>query len=334
MLNQVVTAKDFHVQLIELEVPKMIQGHVLIETEYSAISPGTECLAIESSENRSLHLGYSAVGKIIDKSDEIDTFQLEDRVACYGAPYVKHAKYLLVPKNLCAPVPDGVDSKEAALCGLGAIAIHALRKSDIKFGETVLVAGLGVLGQIIAQIGEAAAYQIIGFDLLEERSRTLAQFTNISSFHDLNGLSLYIEQVTQKKGVDHAVLCANGKNSTLIDDSLDLICDRGRINIVGDLEMHFSRSKLFAKEAEVFISRAGGPGRYDAVYERDGIDYPYGYVRWTEGRNIMEYIRLLRTGKIQMSPYTKDIIELADVTDAYREIQDKRTPALTKLIRF
>ncbi|WP_349408603.1 zinc-binding alcohol dehydrogenase [Pseudalkalibacillus sp. SCS-8] len=334
MLNQVVTAKDRNVELIEMDVPKIEKGHLLLETEYSAISPGTECLLIRSSDQGLRHLGYSAVGKVIEVSPDMTGFSVGDRVACYGAPYVKHANYLLVPKNLCAKVPDEVDPKSAALAGLGAIAIHALRQSDIRFGESVFVAGLGVLGQIIAQIGNAAAYQVCGFDVLEQRSRMLHQFTAIPTFHEQKDLTSFIQWMTDGRGVDHAILCANGKDTSLIDESLDLLCDRGVVNIVGDLDLNFSREKMFAKEARMLISRAGGPGRYDMSYEKGGVDYPYGYVRWTEGRNMAEYLRLVKNLRIDMSPYTTDVVCLKDLSEAYKEIQEKRSFSLTKLIQF
>ncbi len=322
-------------ELVELDIPTCTEHAVLIRTEYSAISPGTEMLIINSTKkNKSLsHLGYSAVGIVVEVGDKVKHIQVGQRVACYGAPYVKHAQYLLVPSPLAAPVPSHVDPKEAAFAGLGAIAIHAIRQAELQFGESVAVVGLGILGQIMAQIADAAALQVFATDLLSSRCDILRDRGLKHVSYSIEDMQNKMNEVTEGQGVDSALLCASGKND-LIDRSMDWIRDRGKIVIVGDLEMSFSRSKMFGKEANILISRAGGPGRYDKEYETDGRGYPLGYVRWTEGRNIAEYIRLLAEQRIQVSPLISHEYSLEDAPQAYDVIINRTEDTLGILFKY
>lgn len=293
------------------------EGHVRIKTEFSAISPGTELSFLQKASEQLSLLGYSAVGIIEDIGENVPGFEIGQRVACYGAPYVRHAEWLTVPSNLITAVPDHVRPEEAAFAGLGAIAIHALRTADLRFGESSVIVGLGVLGQMIAQIAQSAAFQVLGLDLNMSRVQMLQSqgFNQVFSKQEL--LQEQLSRVTDGHGVDCVILCVGGSNDELINSSLEWIRDKGKIIIVGDISTSFSRRLMFGKEAQVLISRAGGPGRYDSSYENENRDYPIGYVRWTEGRNIGEYIRLLAEKRISVSPLISDCVPLIHAEAAY-----------------
>ncbi len=307
------------VALQETDDPNVKEGYLLIKTLYSAISPGTEKLVIRSSKSTPIDLGYSAMGIVEEVGNGISHFAKGDMVACYGAPYVGHRTKLLVPVTMCARIPESVSYQEAALGGIGAIAIHALRTGKLQFGETIAVVGLGPLGKLIAMIGEAAGYEVIGCDIDRNRVDQLLEH-RILATTSIEEMHTQLQVMTDGNGADAVFLCLGGKQSPLTAHSLEWIRDRGKIVIVGDVEPHFPRTLMFQKEAEILISRAGGPGRYDDTYEKKAIDYPYGYVRWTEGRNVKAYLRLVEKGKLNMSSFTKEIRAFHDVQATFQDV--------------
>lgn len=321
--------------IMEMEKPELPSRHVLIRTEYSAISPGTEMGFVRRGTDTAVGLGYSAVGIVEQVGEEVSDRHVGQRVACYGVPYVRHAEWLAVPTNLTTPVPDSVSPEEAAFAGLGAIAIHALRIAELKFGESAVVVGLGILGNIIAQISSAAAYRTVGLDLNTERTTILReQGQGFSHVYDTaSRLEANIGEATGGTGADAVILCASGPGEPLINQAMQWIRDRGKIVIVGDLTTEYSRGLMFGKEAQVLIARAGGPGRYDAGYERENRDYPIGYVRWTEGRNIGEYIRLLAEGRITVKPLITDIYPIERASEAYANYE-MPTQTIATLIKY
>ncbi|WP_186668393.1 zinc-binding alcohol dehydrogenase [Sporosarcina sp. BP05] len=329
-----IVASHQKVHIIESAKPTIEPSYVLVKTLHSAISPGTELSLVGISKDREISLGYSAVGIVEECGENVEAFQIGDIVACYGAPYVGHSEFLLVPTTLCAKVPANVEPKEAALAGIGAIAIHALRVAKLGFGETVVVVGLGLLGQMIAKIAAAAAYDVIAFDVQSERAAMVNGEAGIRSFSTLSEMEAEIKECTQSYGVDAVLLCAGGKRSSLTSQSLEWIRNQGKVVIVGDIEPEFPRELMFAKEAQILISRAGGPGRYDPVYEKQAIDFPYGYVRWTEGRNVAEYLRLVSEKRIHVQSFLMDEVDFNDGPTAYDDLMNKKSVTLTKIINY
>jgi len=305
------------VLIIDKEKPQPHPGHVLIRVEYSAISPGTEMIYFKRKSEHLAEIGYSAVGIVEELGEGVSDLQIGQRVACYGAPYVQHAQWLSVPVNLTAVVPAHVDPKEAAFAGLGAIAIHALRVAELKFGESAVVVGLGILGNIIAQIAHAAAFRTTGYDFNEERAKMIRELGLTHFYGSQEQMEEQLPVSVGKHGADAIILCASGPGEVLINRSFSWIRDRGKIVIVGDLSTEYTRGLMFGKEAQVLISRAGGPGRYDASYEMDNRDYPIGFVRWTEGRNIGEYIRLLADKRITVQSLITDVYKIDEIEKAY-----------------
>jgi len=330
-----VAAQNGRIIIIETDEPELLPGHVLIRTEYSAISPGTETGIARRSGEKPVILGYSAVGIVERIGAGVEGIQPGERLACYGAPYVRHAERLAVPANLTAAVPEHVDPREAAFAGLGAIAIHALRVADLRFGESAIVAGLGIIGNLIAQIACAAAYRTVGLDINAERAMKLRQLGLRHVYSDPVEMEKQLPSAVGRAGADAVILCAGGPGEALINRALEKwLRDRGKIVIVGDLTAEFSRAAMFAKEAQVLISRAGGPGRYDAQYEKDNRDYPIGYVRWTEGRNVGEYIRLLSERLITAEPLITGEYPLDRHEEAYMNYLQGVPGTFGTLIRY
>lgn len=329
-----VAAEEGRIKMIEGEIPSVQDRYLLVKTVHSVISTGTELSVIRTSQNRTVYLGYSAAGRVVECGADTGSFYPGQLVACYGVPYVRHSEYLLVPKTLCSPVPDGVLPKEAAFAGVGAIAIHALRVAQLQFGESVVVAGLGVLGQIIAQISHACSYNVLPYEINVSRAQRFQSVSGLEVSKTRETLEERIKEKTHGYGADAVLLCAGGGHSPLTNESLDWIRDKGKIIIVGDVEPDFNRSRMFGKEAQIMISRAGGPGRYDAVYEKEAQDYPYGYVRWTEGRNMEEFLRLVSERRIEVNGYLQESVPFEKIHEAYEELQQENTSVLTRVIDY
>ncbi|OCT10562.1 hypothetical protein A8709_22190 [Paenibacillus pectinilyticus] len=316
-------------QVLELPNPEMIPQFVKVKTEYSVVSVGTELMMI--TNNGDANLGYSASGIVMEVGEGVTHVVPGQRVACYGVP--AHRELLLVPKHLVVPVPDGVTQQEAAFVGIGAIAIHALRQAKLSFGETIIIAGLGILGQVIARIAHAASYKVIGLELMEERCRMLEAIGAIAC-RNQDELQKAVESDQACKGADAVMLCASNRKFSMIDDAIGWLRDRGRVVIVGDTGTEFDRDLLFMKEASVHISRAGGPGRYEETYEQQGVDYPIGYVRWTEGRNMGEFLRLIDGHKIDIQSLITNECALDELPIMYQSCFEKPQKSLGIVVRY
>ena len=333
MMMKSIIAKNGKIEIEAQPLPDCAPAYVLVKTKYTAISPGTEMLLLQSSMNHPCRLGYSAVGEVIAVGEQVENIQVGDIVACYGAPYVSHSSYLHVPKTLIAKVPPQIPMQYAAFAAHGTIAIHAIRKAALQFGETVAIVGLGVLGQMIAKICSAAAYEVIAYDKLPERVAMIDGHKNIKAYSSLEDFELAIAEMTNGFGADAVLLCAGGKRSETTRRSLQWIRKQGKVVIVGDVEPDFDREDMFRKEAKITISRAGGPGRYDPLFEQQAIDYPFEYVRWTEGRNLQQYIRLLEKEAIDVAPFISSIESFENAKEVYNNLLTN-THELTKLFIY
>ncbi|MDF2724182.1 MAG: zinc-binding alcohol dehydrogenase [Paenibacillus sp.] len=331
---RVIIAKGGGILTADEPVPALKPGHALIRTVCSGISPGTELMVARRPNERPAPLGYSAAGYVEDPGD-CEWLTAGQRVACYGGPYVRHAEWLSVPRHLAVPIPDSVGFEEAAFVGLGAIAIHALRKAALHFGETVAVVGLGMIGQLVCQIAHAASFRVIAYDLIPERRRKLQEMLPACTVVErLEAMGTAASGMTGDAGVDAVLLCASGADGGMIDAALRWVRDRGHIVVVGDMKLDFNRALMFAKEANLTVSKAGGPGRGDARYELHGNDYPIGFVRWTEGRNMGEYIRLLEQRSIQVEPLIYDRYPLPQVLDAYVKYKEAPERTMGMVIQY
>ncbi|MCQ6559431.1 zinc-dependent alcohol dehydrogenase [Paenibacillus mendelii] len=298
---------------VDLPEPQIKPQYVKVKITYSSVSVGTELMMIRT--NPEAPLGYSAAGIVTEVGEGVTHVKPGQRVACYGTP--AHREVMLSPKHLTIPIPDGVSGEEAAFSGIGAIAIHALRQADLRFGETVVVVGAGILGQIIARIANASNYRVIGLEPMEERRSMLNQAGVTDACRDEDELKTSLNALTDGKGADAVLVCASNRKDSLIDSAIRWLRDRGKVVIVGDTGCEIDRDLLFMKEASVHISRAGGPGRYETDYEQLGFDYPIGYVRWTEGRNVQDFLRMLQEQRFDLQSLITDQVAFDELPDMY-----------------
>jgi len=340
--------------------PALRMGGVIVRNEYSLISAGTERASVQKRKDnifakaksnpdqvklvldqirqqgiRSVYrkvmtkleafgpLGYSSAGTVVAVAGDIDDFTVGDRVACGGGS-ANHAEVLFVPKNLCVKVPQGLSMQQAAFTTVGAIALQGVRMASPTLGETVAVVGLGLVGQLTVQILKAAGCSVIGIDL-DSHSVALAKSlgADVAFRRSGNGLVSDIQSYTHGIGADAVIITAATKSNDPVQLAGAIARDKGRVVLVGDVAITIPRAPYYMKELDFRISRSYGPGRYDSSYEEKGHDYPVGYVRWTERRNMEEFLRLVGTGKVDVKKLTTHIFHIDDAVKAYSMITGK-----------
>ncbi|NDJ34005.1 MAG: Gfo/Idh/MocA family oxidoreductase [Chloroflexi bacterium] len=262
--------------------------------------------------------GYSCAGEVIGASD---TMLIGQRVAGAGAGFANHAEFNAVPSNLLAAVPDGVSYHQAAFTTVGAIAMQGVRRAEVTLGETVVVVGLGLIGQLTAQILQAAGCTVIGTDLLAER-RTHAERAAGAHTAPPEDIDALVRDMTEGQGADRVILTASTRSSEPTNQAFSLCRERGRVVMVGAMGMDLERTAFYNKELDFVISRSAGPGRYDRAYEERGIDYPIGYVRWTEQRNMAAFLNLLATGRIEVDSLINATYPVQQAAAAYEAVRE------------
>ncbi len=274
-------------------------------------------------------LGYSTAGTVIDTGG-LAGLHVGQRVAAAGAGQANHAEVVSVPANLIAPVPEGVSLRDASFGAIGAIAIQGVRRAAPTLGERVVVVGLGLLGLITVQALRAAGCRVAGVEPIDAR-RALGK--------DL-GAELVLEPAeavdavmgwTDSVGADAVIVTASAKGDELVNDSVRMVRRKGRVVPVGDIGLGLAREALYEREADVLISTSYGPGRYDPSYEADGIDYPLPYARWTAGRNIEEFLRLLSEGLVQLDPLIQLELPVERAVEAYDALAGTPPPLAAAL---
>jgi len=247
----------------------------------------------------------------------VEEFRVGDRVAC-GGEGAAHAEVLCVPVNLCAKVPDGVSLEHAAFTTIGAIALQGLRQAGVTLGECVAVIGLGLLGQLAVQLLKANGCRVLGIDLdpakVAMAEKLGADKTMVRGDPNLEAA---VSAFSRGYGVDAVLITAAGSSNDPVELAVDMCRDRGRIVVVGGVKMDVPRDACYYKELEVRLSRSYGPWRYDPVYEEKGIDYPIGYVRWTEQRNMQAFLDLLAAGKLNLADLITHRFPFAQAEQAY-----------------
>jgi polar amino acid transport system substrate-binding protein len=355
-------------KILEVPYPMLSKGYILVRNHYSVISAGTEGKTVKDARlgyvgkamarkdevkkvintaktiglvdtyklmmnklDAPSALGYSCAGEIIAVADDITEFKIGDKVACAGAGAV-HAEVVAVPKNLCVKLADGVLLNEAAFTTLGAIALQGIRQADIQLGESCTVIGLGLLGQLTIQMLNAAGIQSIGVDI-DKNMVTLAKELGASYAIDRNteGIENSIRELTKGYGVDAVIITAATSSTDPIDFAGELCRHKGKVIIVGSVPTGFKRTAYYKKELELKMSCSYGPGRYDRDYEEAGVDYPYGYVRWTENRNMQAFADLLHHKKLNLAKLISHTFDFKEAPKAYQLIVDK-TEAFTGIL--
>ncbi|HEY6039886.1 MAG TPA: zinc-binding dehydrogenase, partial [Kofleriaceae bacterium] len=270
-------------------------------------------------------LGYSAAGRIVAVGDACDAYAVGDLVACAGAGYANHAELIWVPVNLCARIPERVAPEQAAFTTLGAIALHGVRQAEAKLGETVAVIGLGLLGQLAVQLLRASGCRVVGIDLdawKVELARDLGCDLALQRDDDVVQRT---RSVTAGRGVDAVIITAAASSNDPIVLAGELARERAHVVIVGDVSADIPRTPYYEKELDVRMSRSYGPGRYDKAYEDKGLDYPIGYVRWTEQRNMEAFLAALADQRVQIARLITHRIPIADAVRAYEVIGEPRS---------
>jgi predicted dehydrogenase/threonine dehydrogenase-like Zn-dependent dehydrogenase len=360
------------VSVTKVPAPLVEAGHVLVEVAYSLISAGTETAGVAQSGKslvqRALekperiqkvidHLksqgiqrtvarvrgqleqssptGYSCSGIVIQVGAGVTDLKAGDHVACAGAGYANHAEIVLVPRNLTVKLPEGCALRDAASMTLGSIAMQGVRRADLRLGEIVAVIGLGLVGQLTIQLLKAAGCRAIGFDLDERRVELAKQLGAEAAFSpntvDVNN---EINHLTANYGVDATIITAASSSNAIVQQAMEITRRKGRVVLVGDVGLALNRSPFYEKEIDFLISCSYGPGRYDTLYEEKGIEYPYAYVRWTENRNMQEYLRLVAEGKVQLDAILEREYELTQAEQAFEELRTAPEKPLGVLLRY
>lgn len=270
-----------------------------------------------------LALGYSCAGVVREAGRGVEEFRVGDRVACAGMNYASHAETVFVPKNLAVKIPDGVSFDEAAFVTLGAIALQGVRTAEAKLGDTVAVIGLGLLGQLTIQILKAAGCRVIGIDL-EPGKVELARLHEADAAVLRSGdVETAVKLFTDNFGVDAVIVTAAADTNDPIELAGMIARDRAIVAMVGAVRMDVPRKVYYEKELQLRLSRSYGPGRYDAQYEERGVDYPIGYVRWTERRNMREFLRLVATKAVRLHHLTTHRFPIGEAEQAYDIVTGK-----------
>jgi len=278
-------------------------------------------------------LGYSTSGIVIEIGKNITDINVGDRVACGGAQSAHHSEIDLVPRNLTVKIPGNVDMSEAAFATIGAIAMQGIRRAERSFGETIVIIGLGLLGNLGAQISNSQGYKVIGFDL-DKRRVDLAKSLGIESYtlKEVDPLKKVLER-TDGFGADAVILYVATDSSQPVNLAFDMCRQKGKVVLVGVCGLQLDREKMYKKELDFSISTSYGPGRYDRIYEEESIDYPIGYVRWTENRNMEEFVNMISQGKIRIKELFSATFPIEEATNAYRFLESKEKP-LAVLLKY
>jgi predicted dehydrogenase/threonine dehydrogenase-like Zn-dependent dehydrogenase len=275
-------------------------------------------------ENEMAHqgwaLGYSSAGEVIALGEGASEFAVGDLVACAGAGLASHAEVARVPVNLACPLPAGVDPRAGCSATVGAIAMQAVRRAEIGLGDRVLVIGLGLIGQLAAQLAAAAGAVVIGFDPVADRvarARSLGMHDGASHEDDL---AACVRRRTAGHGADAVIITAATKSDGPINLAMAQCRRRGRVIVCGDVALNPQRGDFYKKEIDLRMATSYGPGRYDAAYEVEGRDYPYGYVRWTARRNLESYLELLSAGRVDFHALVDVRAPIDDAGEVYRAL--------------
>ncbi len=347
-------------------------GTVLIQMNHSCISIGTEMSGVKSTglplwkramrqpqhvkkvvdmvladglaatrrlvqERLSVELptGYSGAGVVVEVGAGVDEFALGDRVACAGAQCAFHAEIVRVPQNLVVHIPGNVGFDVASSVALGAIALQGVRRAQPTLGETFVVIGLGILGQLTVQLLRANGCRVIGVDLDRSRIALAARHgMNFGVHPDDTDDVRQVARLTGGAGADGVIITAAGPSDAIVSAAFRMCRKKARVVLVGDVGLDLQRADFYVKELDFLISTSYGPGRYDAQYEEGGLDYPLAYVRWTEGRNMAEYLRLIADGALDLKPLIAAVHPIDQVDVAYRSLQGGAEKPLMVLLSY
>ncbi|MFI0235149.1 bi-domain-containing oxidoreductase [Streptomyces sp. NPDC016845] len=364
--------KSGELALLDVPAPGCKAGGVLVRSAFSLISTGTELMKVSEAgmsmvgKARSrpdqvakvmqsvaangvpatyrkvmgkldsyTPLGYSLCGVVEQVGAGIDDVKVGDLVACAGNEHALHAEVNWVPKNLYTPVPEGLAPRHAAFGTVGSIAMQGVRQGEPQLGEVALVIGLGLIGQLVVQLLTAAGVRVVGADPDPERC-ALAERSGADACGDpaSDAVKSAVAELTDGHGVDQVYLAAGGGSNQPVELAAELCRDRGRVVDIGKCRLDLPWNAYYEKELDVRFSRSYGPGRYDPSYELEGRDYPIGYVRWTERRNLACFLDLVARGRVDVEPLISHIAEFDDAVETYQSLKDGELKAVAVLFRY
>ncbi|MFJ9373028.1 bi-domain-containing oxidoreductase [Streptomyces sp. NPDC101455] len=364
--------KSGELAVLDVPVPGCKPGGVLVRSAYSLISTGTELMKVSEAGMSMLGkarsrpdqvakvmqsvatngvpatyrkvmgkldsytpLGYSLCGVVEQVGAGIDDVKVGDLVACAGNEHALHAELNWVPKNLYAPVPDGLAPRHAAFGTVGSIAMQGVRQGEPQLGEVALVIGLGLIGQLVVQLLTAAGVRVVGADPDPTRCELAARLGAAACGDPASAaVEAAVAELTGGHGVDQVFLAAGGGSNQPVELAARLARDRGRVVDIGKCRLDLPWNAYYEKELDVRFSRSYGPGRYDPSYELEGRDYPIGYVRWTERRNLACFLDLLARGRVDVEPLVSHIADFDDAVETYQRLKDGELKAVAVLFRY
>ncbi len=356
----------------DVPVPALQRGRVLVRTVASLISAGTERASVElvskgliqearqrpdlvkavvakvKSEGllntfasvrdkmaASSTLGYSAAGIVVEVADDVTEFHIGDRVSCAGVGFASHAEVLSVPKNLCVHLPDEVSFEAGAFGTLGAIALQGVRLAEPTLGESIVVIGLGLVGQLTVQLLKANGCRVFGLDLDPARVSLAMELGADRAVVSGDDAASEIDKWTRGRGADAVLITAATDSNQPVELAARVSRLKGRVIVVGMTGLDIPRAPFFSRELRLVISMSYGPGRYDPDYEERGHDYPLPYVRWTEKRNIESFLELVGDKRVDVERLTTHRFRIQDAERAYALISaDSSEPYLGVLLNY
>jgi predicted dehydrogenase/threonine dehydrogenase-like Zn-dependent dehydrogenase len=356
----------------EVPAPLVSEDEILVQVHYSCLSTGTEQFKVEASArplykklidkpkniekvlesirtqgiknaiakikgqvNKKNPIGYSVAGIVLEAGSKVGDIKKGDRVACAGDQIANHAEFIAAPRNLTVKVPENLSLKDASTVALGSIAFQGIRRCGPAVGENIVVLGLGLLGQITVQILKSAGCRVIGIDLdLQRIDKAISLGLEIGLDAGSEGIVEEVIRNTSGYGADSVIITATSQSSRVINQAMEMCRKKGKIIIVGAVNLDIHREEFYKKELDVLISTSYGPGRYDEKYEGKGYDYPYAYVRWAENRNMQEYLNLLSKKKVKVEPLIDRVYKLEEAGKAYDELKSGDKKPLIVLFEY
>ncbi|RNG22228.1 bi-domain-containing oxidoreductase [Streptomyces botrytidirepellens] len=364
--------KSGELAVLDVPVPGCKPGGVLVRSAFSLISTGTELMKVSEAGMSMLGkarsrpdqvakvmqsvatngvpatyrkvmgkldsytpLGYSLCGVVEQVGAGIDDVKVGDLVACAGNEHALHAELNWVPKNLYAPVPDGLAPRHAAFGTVGSIALQGVRQGGPQLGDVALVIGLGLIGQLVVQLLAASGVRVVGVDPDPVRCELAARLGAAACGDPASAaVETAVAELTGGHGVDQVYLAAGGGSNEPVELAARLCRDRGRVVDIGKCRLDLPWNAYYEKELDVRFSRSYGPGRYDPEYELEGRDYPIGYVRWTERRNLACFLDLLARGSVDVEPLISHVADFDDAVETYQSLKDGDLKAVAVLFRY
>ena len=367
--------KSGELAVLDVPAPSCRPGGVLVQSLFSLISTGTEMMKVTEA-NMSMvgmararpdqvrkvldavsqqgvmttykkvmnrldsytPLGYSLCGVVVEVGRGAEEFHVGQLVAAAGNEHALHAELNWVPVNLCVPVPRGVAPEHAAFSTVGAIAMQGVRQAEAQLGETAVVIGLGLVGQLVVRLLVASGVKVIGIDLVPDRcelaEKAGALTCGAPTDEGLQAIGESLGELTGGRGADHILLAAGGSSNGPVELAAKLARDRARVVDIGKTKLDLPWNAYYDKELDVRFSRSYGPGRYDDSYELEGRDYPVGYVRWTEKRNLECFLDLLARKELEVESLVSGTFPMTDASKVYSDLADGSLKAVGVLLEY